>query len=34
MCAINEKWGIESKLIETWKSMGYNENEIEKLVRL
>jgi len=25
--------GIESKLIETWKSMGYNENEIEKLVR-
>ena len=33
MCAINEKWGIESKLIEMWKSMGYNENEIEKLVR-
>ena len=25
--------GIESKLIETWKSMGYNETEIEKLVR-
>jgi hypothetical protein len=25
--------GIESKLIETWKSMGYNESEIEKLVR-
>ena len=24
---------IESKLIETWESMGYNENEIEKLVR-
>ena len=33
MCTINEKWGIESKLIEMWKSMGYNENEIEKLVR-
>lgn len=25
--------GIESKLVETWKSMGYNESEIEKLVR-
>ena len=25
--------GIESKLIETWESMGYNDTEIEKLVR-
>jgi hypothetical protein len=24
---------VESKLIEMWKSMGYNETEIEKLVR-